>query len=116
MPTQNTTITKQDLNEALEATTRDLNESIRTDFNKALEATRRDFNKAVVSLVQGQQELKSDIKHTQNVLLAVMLAIFFFLGGILWFTRGDVSDLKAEVQVQAELSELRAQVQVLQSK
>ena len=68
---------------------------------KALEATK--------------QDLKSDIKHTQNVLLAVMLAIFFFLGGILWFTRGDVSDLKAEVQVQQELANLRAQVQTLQS-
>ena len=82
MPTQNNTITKDELIKALEST---------------------------------KQDLKGDIKHTQNVLLAVMLAIFFFLGGILWFTRGDVSDLKAEVQVQQELAELRAQVQILQS-
>lgn len=72
------------------------------------------MNTVFDKLEQNKQELKNDIKHTQNVLLAVMLAIFFFLGGILWFTRGDVSDLKAEVQVQAELAELRAQVNILQ--
>ena len=53
----------------------------------------------VSALEHNQQELKSDIRHTQNVLLAVMLAIFFFLGGIMWFTRGDVSDLKADVHI-----------------
>ena len=50
-------------------------------------------------LEHNQREHKSDIRNTQNVLLAVMLAIFFFLGGIMWFTRGDVKNLQADVNV-----------------
>ena len=82
MPTQNNTITKQDL-------------------NKALEATRRDFKASILSLAQGQQEIKSEMRHNQHIMfgalgvllvfvISAFIAVILVLAGLL----GDVGTLQ----------------------
>ena len=63
-------------------------------------------------------ELKGDIRHTQHLIIgvgSVCVALFLFVLGLLWFVNGDVKNLQADVEVQQELANLRAQVQTLQS-
>lgn len=54
--------------------------------------------------------IKKDISIIYWV-LGGFLALILFVGGLLFFTWGDVKTLQVEVQVQQELADLRAQVE-----
>ena len=72
-------------------------------------------------LLQVINELRHDIlgiKKDISIIYWVLggfLALILFVGGLLFFTWGDVKNLQADVEVQQELANLRAQVQTLQS-
>ena len=88
MPTQNNTITKQDINQ-------------------------------IVNQVNQIGQKLDKLEHGQSIiywLLGGFLAFLLFIAGLMFFTWGDVKNLQADVEVQQELAELRAQVQTLQNR
>ena len=80
MATQNNTITKQDLNEALNP------------------------------LIQNQHDIQNSIKHIWWMLTA-FLAFLLFVAGLVFFLWGDTKNLQAEVRVQQDIADVKAQLQ-----
>lgn len=72
--------------------------------------TKQDLNEALAPLIHNQQDIQNSIKHIWWVLSA-FLALILFVGGLLFFTWGDVKNLQAEVRIQAEWTELKALLQ-----
>lgn len=77
--------------------------------------TKQELNEALAPIIQKLDKLE----HGQSIvywLLGGFLAFLLFVAGLMFFTWGDVKNLQADVEVQQELSELRAQIDVLQGK